>query len=143
MGGRQKLISLYTLRTLCFSRVMLQPGEEEKARKKSLHRSLVVVAFLWSAVFLIVAVNIDTNGAHRFYGPAGYCKPCTSVWLEGLIDLTSPRVLDSAHVCGPANGSRLCLYMGNCHIQHRDLFSGFPLFQGLHHDKRVEDMRVS
>ncbi|KAN0141394.1 hypothetical protein V8E53_001150 [Lactarius tabidus] len=66
------LISLYTLRTLCFSRVMLQPGEEEKARKKSLHRSLVVVAFLWSAVFLIVAVNIDTNGAHRFYGPAGY-----------------------------------------------------------------------
>jgi hypothetical protein len=73
----KKLISLYTLRTLCFSssRVVLGTDEEERARKKSLHRSFVVVAFLWGAVFLIVAVNIDANGAHRFYGPAGYCKP--------------------------------------------------------------------
>jgi hypothetical protein len=63
------------------------------------------------------------------------------VQLEGLIDLIPPRVLDSAHVFGPADCSGLCLYMGNRHIQYRDLFSGFPLFQGLYHDKRVK-MRV-
>ena len=82
MYGPQQLISLYTLRTLCFSRVMLQPDEEEKARKKSLHRSLVVVAFLWGAVILIVALNIDANGAYRFYGPTGYCKLCTQGGLK-------------------------------------------------------------
>jgi len=38
----------------------------------SLRRSLVVVAFLWSVVGLIVALNIDVNGAYSFYGPAGY-----------------------------------------------------------------------
>jgi len=66
------LISLYTLRTICFPRVILNPDEEEEARKKNLRRSLVVVAFLWSVVGLIVVINIDVNGAHRFYGPTGY-----------------------------------------------------------------------
>ena len=71
--GRRKLISLHTLRKLCFSTVILQ--SDEKARKKSLHCSFLVVAFLWSVVILIVALNIDANGAYRFYGPTGYCKP--------------------------------------------------------------------
>ena len=74
-----KLISLYTLKTICFPRVTLDPVEEEEARKKSLCRSLVIVAFLWSIVGLIVVVNIAVNGAHRFYGPTGYCKPCSHV----------------------------------------------------------------
>lgn len=73
-----KTISLYTVKTLCFSRVVLQPDEEEKARKKSLRRSFIVVACLWSAVGLIVAVNMAAVGASRFYGPTGhYCKPCS------------------------------------------------------------------
>jgi len=72
-----KTISLYTLRTLCFSRAILQPDEDEKARKKSLHRSFIVVACLWSSVGLVVAVNIAADGAYRFYGPAGYCTPCS------------------------------------------------------------------
>jgi hypothetical protein len=80
MYGRQKLISLYTLKPICFPRVNLDhPEEEEKARKKSLHRSLVIVAFLWSVVGLIVALNIDANGAYHFYGPTGYCKPRSPV----------------------------------------------------------------
>ncbi|KAH9048062.1 hypothetical protein EDB84DRAFT_1459112 [Lactarius hengduanensis] len=66
------IISLYTLRTLCFSKIILQPDEEEKEQKKTLHRSFVVVACLWSAVGLLVAVNIAANGVYRFYGPAGY-----------------------------------------------------------------------
>ncbi|KAI9446841.1 hypothetical protein H4582DRAFT_613174 [Lactarius indigo] len=66
------IISLYTLRTLCFSKVIFQPDEEEKARKTSLRRSFIIVACLWSAVGLLVVVNIAANGAHRFYGPAGY-----------------------------------------------------------------------
>lgn len=73
-----KIISIYTLRTLCFSRVI---DEEEKARKKSLRRSFIVVACLWSAVGLMAAVNIAANGAHRFYSPAGYCKPCSPVLI--------------------------------------------------------------
>ncbi|KAI9438712.1 hypothetical protein H4582DRAFT_192953 [Lactarius indigo] len=65
-------ISLYTVKTLCFSRVVLQPDEEERARKKSLRCSFIVVACLWSAVGLIVAVSAFAAGASRFYGPAGH-----------------------------------------------------------------------
>ncbi|KAH9074301.1 hypothetical protein EDB83DRAFT_1953136 [Lactarius deliciosus] len=65
-------ISLYTVKTLCFSRVVLQPEEEEKARKKSLRHSFIVVACLWSAVSLLVAVNMAVVGASRFYGPTGH-----------------------------------------------------------------------
>ncbi|KAH9018714.1 hypothetical protein EDB85DRAFT_600355 [Lactarius pseudohatsudake] len=66
-------ISLYTVKTLCFSSVVLQPDEEEKARKKSLRRSFIVVACLWSAVGLIVAVNMAAVGASRFYGGHYWC----------------------------------------------------------------------
>ncbi|KAH9172723.1 hypothetical protein EDB89DRAFT_2164381 [Lactarius sanguifluus] len=52
--------------------VVLQPDEEEKARKKSLRRSFIVVACLWSAVGLLVAVNTAAVGASRFYGPTGH-----------------------------------------------------------------------
>jgi len=109
----------------------------------SLRRSFVVVTCLWIIVGLIVAVNIAINGAIHFYGPTGYCKRCSSTSLERWIDVTSHRVLDSALVFGPANGSRLCFYVDNCRIQHRNLRGNFPLFQRLHHDKRVEDPHVA
>ncbi|KAI0247658.1 hypothetical protein BJV78DRAFT_901876 [Lactifluus subvellereus] len=71
------VISLYTLRTLCFMKVphdddQLDKGKIEKTRRKRLHRSLVVVVCIWASVALIVTANVAANGVGHFYGPTGY-----------------------------------------------------------------------
>ena len=43
---------------------------------------MLIVAGIWVAIILNVAINIGINGASHFYGPAGYCEsiPLTQVW---------------------------------------------------------------
>lgn len=76
-GRFVKIISLYTLRTLCFSATHRdgQIDDEEGVHKKDLHRSLIVVACLWASLGFLVTINVAVDGVHRFYGPVGYCKP--------------------------------------------------------------------
>jgi hypothetical protein len=76
-GQISKIISLYTLRVLCFWRIGESESRtetEEKERKTSLNHSLVVIVCLWVVISLLVSINIAVQGAHRFYGPTGYCK---------------------------------------------------------------------
>ena len=75
-----KIISLYTLRVVCFWRV----GDSDKetgftrenvpVRKRSLFHSLAVVACLWCFLGLLVIVNVVVDGVQQFYGPTGYCE---------------------------------------------------------------------
>ncbi|KAI0303462.1 hypothetical protein B0F90DRAFT_1375402 [Multifurca ochricompacta] len=69
------IISLYTVRTLCFPETcpfVGQTHEGEGGRKKSLLWSIIVVACLWTTLGLLVTINIAVNGLHRFYGPTEY-----------------------------------------------------------------------
>ncbi|KAI0247659.1 hypothetical protein BJV78DRAFT_1243814 [Lactifluus subvellereus] len=62
---RTLVISLYTFRTLCFMNVLSYYDDqlhEEKTRRKRVHRSLVVVVYVWAGVALIVVVNVAVNG---------------------------------------------------------------------------------
>lgn len=79
-GPNLKIISLYTLRVVCFWRV----GDNDKRtectreteieRRRNLFHSLLVVAFLWCSLGILVTINVTADGVERFYGPAGYCK---------------------------------------------------------------------
>jgi hypothetical protein len=40
----------------------------------NLFRAVLIVAGIWIAIILIVAINIGVNGASRFYGPTGHCE---------------------------------------------------------------------
>jgi hypothetical protein len=78
--GFVKIISIYTLKVLCFSEVF-HDGQSsyEKTQKKNLNRSFIVVACLWASLGLLVTINVVTvDRAHHFYGPTGYCesRPC-------------------------------------------------------------------
>jgi hypothetical protein len=59
-------VAIYTFSTLIFR---LRPDT-------NLLRAAIIVAGIWIAIILNVAINIGVNGASRFYGPAG---PCESV----------------------------------------------------------------
>lgn len=37
-------------------------------------RALLIVASIWIAIILNVAINIGINGASHFYGPTGPCE---------------------------------------------------------------------
>jgi hypothetical protein len=68
-----KTISIYTLKTLCFS----EAGQidDKRVHKRKLRHSLIVVACLWTSLGLLVAINMAVDGGrHQFYGPAGYCE---------------------------------------------------------------------
>ncbi|KAF8495141.1 hypothetical protein F5888DRAFT_582563 [Russula emetica] len=75
---RTLIISLHTLRVVCFWRV----GDSDKsteftretvpARRRCLIHSLVVVACLWCSLGLLVTINVIVDGVQRFYGPTGY-----------------------------------------------------------------------
>jgi hypothetical protein len=38
-------------------------------------RAVLIVAGIWIAIILNVAINIGINGASHFYGPTGPCEP--------------------------------------------------------------------
>lgn len=137
-GSIRQAITLYTLKTVCFSRVTDhgndQVGEGDNVCKHGLRWSLGLVVFIWTAVGLVVAINIAVDGAYNFYGPSGFCKPRFLLFVMGLI-LTWCRVLDSIRVLGPEDRCRLRLHVDNRSFQHRDLHDTFPLLQGLYHDR--------
>jgi len=54
-------VAIYTFSTLIFR---LRPDT-------NLLRAVIIVAGIWIAIILNVAINIGVNGASRFYGPAG------------------------------------------------------------------------
>lgn len=65
-------IAIYTFSTLIFRR---EPDTD-------LFRAALIVAGIWTAISLDVAINIGINGASHFYGPTGYCEsiPPTPGW---------------------------------------------------------------
>ncbi|KAH9991478.1 hypothetical protein BJV77DRAFT_531342 [Russula vinacea] len=72
------IISLYTLRVVCFWRIGDSGRQTEPtraniwARRKNLIRSLIIVACLWCSLGILVAINVAVDGVQRFYGPTGY-----------------------------------------------------------------------
>lgn len=51
-------------------------------------RAVFIVAGIWFAIILNVAINIGINGASRFYGPTGPCKYISFIIRgRGLIPL--------------------------------------------------------
>lgn len=74
-----KLISLYTIRVLCFWKTghgdRREDTENEPKSNLGLNRSFVAVACLWVTLGLLVTINIAVNGVHHFYGPTGFCEP--------------------------------------------------------------------
>ncbi|KAI0283560.1 hypothetical protein BC826DRAFT_1110128 [Russula brevipes] len=70
------IISIYTLRTLCFMKVVhhnkISETEKERERKNRLRRSLFVVACLWAAIGLLLIINMAVNGLYHFYSPTGF-----------------------------------------------------------------------
>ena len=64
-------VAIYTFSTLIFR---LKPDT-------NLFRATLIVAGIWIAIILNVAINIGINGASHFYGPTGYCEsiPLTRV----------------------------------------------------------------
>ena len=52
----------------------------------NLFRAALIVAGIWTAIILNVAINVGINGASRFYGPTGSCEsiPLTPVWELNL-----------------------------------------------------------
>jgi hypothetical protein len=56
-------VAIYTFGTIIFGR---KPDT-------NLFRAVLIVAGIWIAIILNVAVNIGINGASRFYGPTGAC----------------------------------------------------------------------
>lgn len=64
-------VAIYTFSTLIFR---WKPDT-------NLFRATLIVAGIWIAIILNVAINIGINGASHFYGPAGPCEfiPFTSV----------------------------------------------------------------
>jgi hypothetical protein len=65
-------VAIYTFSTLIFG---LKPDA-------NLFRAVLIVAGIWIAIILNVAINIGINGASHFYGPTGACEsiPFTRVW---------------------------------------------------------------
>jgi hypothetical protein len=82
-GPISKIISLYTLRVVCFWRVDDSDKETEftgenvhdsvPVRRRCLIHSLIVVACLWCSLGLLVTINVLIDGVQQFYGPTGYC----------------------------------------------------------------------
>jgi hypothetical protein len=79
-GPISKIISLHTLRVVCFWRVGDSNNETEStrenapARRRCLIHSLIVVACLWCSLGLLVTINVTVDGVQQFYGPTGYCE---------------------------------------------------------------------
>ena len=46
-------------------------------------RALLIVASIWIAIILIVAINIGINGASHFYGPTGPCESTSFIIEHG------------------------------------------------------------
>jgi hypothetical protein len=71
----------------------------------NLFRAALIVAGIWIAIILNVAINVGINGASRFYGPTGYCEstPFTPVWKLNLFS----RVLDNPGISCTKDGRRL------------------------------------
>jgi hypothetical protein len=69
-------VAIYTFSTLIFR---LKPDT-------NLFRAALIVAGIWIAIILNVAINIGINGASHFYGPTGPCEsiPFTQVWKLNL-----------------------------------------------------------
>jgi hypothetical protein len=57
-------VAIYTFSTLIFRR---NPDT-------NLFRAVLIVAGIWVAIVLNVAINVGINGASRFYGPTGSCE---------------------------------------------------------------------
>jgi len=57
-------VAIYTFSTLIFRR---KPDT-------NLFRAALIVAGIWIAIILNVAINIGINGASHFYGPTGPCE---------------------------------------------------------------------
>lgn len=51
--------------------------------------------------------------------------------------LNRNRVLDSGRIFGSAYGQRLCIYVDDYTVQHRNLRATFPQLQGIYHDRWV------
>lgn len=72
------IISLHTLRVVCFWRVgdsdreTESTGENVPVRRRDLIHSLVLVACLWCLLGLLVTINVTADGVQQFYGPTGY-----------------------------------------------------------------------
>jgi hypothetical protein len=80
-GPISKIISLYTLRVVCFWRDDSDKETEftgenvpDSVRRRCLIQSLVVVACLWCSLGLLVTINVLVDGVQQFYGPTGYCE---------------------------------------------------------------------
>jgi len=58
-------VAIYTFSTLIF-----QPLTPDT----NLLRAALIVAGIWIAIILNVAINVGINGASHFYGPAGPCE---------------------------------------------------------------------
>jgi hypothetical protein len=65
-------VAIYTFSTLIFRR---KPHT-------NLFRAALIVAGIWIAIVLNIAINIGINGASHFYGPTKYCESIslTPVW---------------------------------------------------------------
>ncbi|KAI9510983.1 hypothetical protein F5148DRAFT_473829 [Russula earlei] len=65
------IISLFTLRVVCFWRIG-RTDTDEKDHKRKLIWSVIVVASLWIALGVLVGVNMAVSKNGRFYAPTGY-----------------------------------------------------------------------
>jgi len=63
-------ITIYTLKVLCFPKVV--EGNDERGRKKSVRFGLGLVAGIWLFLGLLVGINIAADGSYHFYGPTGW-----------------------------------------------------------------------
>jgi hypothetical protein len=57
-------VAIYTFSTLIF-----RPKPDT-----NLCRAVLIVACIWIAIILNIAINIGINGASHFYGPTGACE---------------------------------------------------------------------
>lgn len=57
-------VAIYTFSTLMF----------RLRGDANVSRGVFIVASIWIAIILNVAINIGINGASRFYGPTGPCE---------------------------------------------------------------------
>jgi hypothetical protein len=78
-GQPVKTIAIYTIKTLCFSKVTNHDNDQAiegyVGCRQSLRFSFGVVASILVAVILLVGINIAADGSSHFYGPTGFCKP--------------------------------------------------------------------
>jgi hypothetical protein len=63
-----KNVAIYTFSALIF----------RLRRDTNISRAVLIVAGIWVAIILNVAINVGINGASRFYGPTGPCGSISS-----------------------------------------------------------------